>query len=61
MAPFAHELDVGDGGSVERFFEASEAAFGTVTAVINNAATPALRAAPGLQPGETSPLKSAPN
>ncbi len=35
----AHELDVGDGGSVERFFAAGEAAFGPVTAVINNAAT----------------------
>jgi NAD(P)-dependent dehydrogenase (short-subunit alcohol dehydrogenase family) len=35
----AHELDVGDGRSVERFFDASEAAFGTVTAVVNNAAT----------------------
>jgi NADP-dependent 3-hydroxy acid dehydrogenase YdfG len=35
----AHELDVGDGESVERFFSAAEAALGTVTAVINNAAT----------------------
>jgi NAD(P)-dependent dehydrogenase (short-subunit alcohol dehydrogenase family) len=35
----ALELDVCDGGSVERFFEAAEATLGTVTAVINNAAT----------------------
>jgi NADP-dependent 3-hydroxy acid dehydrogenase YdfG len=35
----AHALDVSDGASVERFFEATEAELGTVTAVINNAAT----------------------
>lgn len=35
----AHELDVADGGSVDRFFGAAEAEFGAVTAVINNAAT----------------------
>jgi NADP-dependent 3-hydroxy acid dehydrogenase YdfG len=35
----AHELDVSDGDAVERFFEAAEAEVGTVTAVINNAAT----------------------
>jgi NADP-dependent 3-hydroxy acid dehydrogenase YdfG len=35
----AHELDVSDGASVDRFFAAAEAALGTVTAVINNAAT----------------------
>jgi NADP-dependent 3-hydroxy acid dehydrogenase YdfG len=35
----AHELDVGDGGSVERFFDAAEAEFGAVTAIVNNAAT----------------------
>jgi NADP-dependent 3-hydroxy acid dehydrogenase YdfG len=35
----AHELDVGDGASVDRFFSAAEAELGTVTAVINNAAT----------------------
>lgn len=34
-----HELDVTDGDSVERFFGDVEAEFGTVTAVINNAAT----------------------
>jgi NADP-dependent 3-hydroxy acid dehydrogenase YdfG len=35
----AHELDVSDGGSVERFFDAAEAQFGAVTAIVNNAAT----------------------
>lgn len=35
----AHELDVSDGGSVERFFDAAEAEFGAVTAIVNNAAT----------------------
>ena len=35
----AHELDVTDAASVERFFTAAEREFGTVTAVINNAAT----------------------
>jgi len=35
----ALQLDVSDGGSVERFFDTAEAEFGTVTAVINNAAT----------------------
>ena len=35
----AHELDVTDADSVERFFTAAEERFGTVTAVINNAAT----------------------
>jgi NADP-dependent 3-hydroxy acid dehydrogenase YdfG len=35
----AHQLDVGDGTSVERFFDAAEAELGPVTAVINNAAT----------------------
>ena len=35
----AHQLDVTDGGSVDRFFDAAEAELGTVTAVINNAAT----------------------
>jgi NADP-dependent 3-hydroxy acid dehydrogenase YdfG len=35
----AHELDVTDGDSVERFFTDVEAEMGTVTAVINNAAT----------------------
>jgi NAD(P)-dependent dehydrogenase (short-subunit alcohol dehydrogenase family) len=34
-----HALDVTDAGSVERFFTAAEAELGTVTAVINNAAT----------------------
>jgi NAD(P)-dependent dehydrogenase (short-subunit alcohol dehydrogenase family) len=33
-----HELDVTDGESVERFFDDVESEFGTVTAVINNAA-----------------------
>jgi NADP-dependent 3-hydroxy acid dehydrogenase YdfG len=33
------ELDVTDGDSVDRFFAEVESAFGTVTAVINNAAT----------------------
>jgi NAD(P)-dependent dehydrogenase (short-subunit alcohol dehydrogenase family) len=33
-----HELDVTDGDSVERFFADVESTFGTVTAVINNAA-----------------------
>ena len=33
-----HELDVTDGDSVERFFGDVESEFGTVTAVINNAA-----------------------
>lgn len=36
---FAHALDVADGESVEGFFEAVEGELGTVTAVINNAAT----------------------
>ena len=35
----AHELDVTDAESVEQFFAAAEERFGTVTAVINNAAT----------------------
>jgi NAD(P)-dependent dehydrogenase (short-subunit alcohol dehydrogenase family) len=35
----AHDLDVTDAESVERFFAAAEDRFGTVTAVINNAAT----------------------
>jgi NADP-dependent 3-hydroxy acid dehydrogenase YdfG len=35
----AHELDVSDGGSVERFFDAAEAEFGATTAIVNNAAT----------------------
>jgi NAD(P)-dependent dehydrogenase (short-subunit alcohol dehydrogenase family) len=35
----AHELDVTDAESVERFFAAAEAELGTVTAVINNAAS----------------------
>jgi NADP-dependent 3-hydroxy acid dehydrogenase YdfG len=34
----AHELDVTDGDSVEQFFTDVESEFGTVTAVINNAA-----------------------
>jgi NAD(P)-dependent dehydrogenase (short-subunit alcohol dehydrogenase family) len=34
-----HELDVTDGDSVERFFDDVEATFGTVTALVNNAAT----------------------
>jgi len=34
-----HALDVSDGESVEHFFAAAEAELGTVTAVINNAAT----------------------
>jgi NAD(P)-dependent dehydrogenase (short-subunit alcohol dehydrogenase family) len=34
-----HSLDVTDGDSVERFFDAAENAFGTVTAIISNAAT----------------------
>ena len=38
-ACLAHELDVTDAESVERFFAAAEEGFGTVTAVINNAAT----------------------
>ena len=38
-ACLAHELDVTDAESVERFFAAAEERFGTVTAVINNAAT----------------------
>jgi NADP-dependent 3-hydroxy acid dehydrogenase YdfG len=38
-ACLAHELDVTDADSVERFFAAAEDRFGTVTAVINNAAT----------------------
>jgi NAD(P)-dependent dehydrogenase (short-subunit alcohol dehydrogenase family) len=38
-ACLAHELDVADSESVDRFFAEAEAAFGTVTAVINNAAT----------------------
>lgn len=36
---FPHELDVTDGDSVEAFFTDVEATFGTVTAVVNNAAT----------------------
>lgn len=36
---FPHELDVTDGDSVERFFTHTEAEVGTVTAVVNNAAT----------------------
>ena len=35
----AHALDVTDGDSVESFFDDAESQFGTVTAVINNAAT----------------------
>ena len=35
----AHALDVTDGDSVEAFFTAAESRFGTVTAVVNNAAT----------------------
>jgi NADP-dependent 3-hydroxy acid dehydrogenase YdfG len=35
----AHELDVSDGKSVDRFFDAAEAELGTVTAIVNNAAT----------------------
>ncbi|CAO5249030.1 SDR family oxidoreductase [Frankia sp. AgKG'84/4] len=35
----AHDLDVTDAESVDRFFTAAEDKFGTVTAVINNAAT----------------------
>jgi NADP-dependent 3-hydroxy acid dehydrogenase YdfG len=35
----AVQLDVSDGVSVERFFDAVEAELGTVTAIINNAAT----------------------
>ena len=35
----AHELDVSNGGSVERFFAFVEGELGTVTAVVNNAAT----------------------
>jgi NAD(P)-dependent dehydrogenase (short-subunit alcohol dehydrogenase family) len=35
----AHELDVTEPDSIDRFFGAAEAEFGTVTAVINNAAT----------------------
>jgi NAD(P)-dependent dehydrogenase (short-subunit alcohol dehydrogenase family) len=35
----AHALDVTDGDSVEAFFVAAESTFGTVTAVVNNAAT----------------------
>jgi NAD(P)-dependent dehydrogenase (short-subunit alcohol dehydrogenase family) len=38
-ACLAHELDVTDAESVEQFFAAAEDQFGTVTAVINNAAT----------------------
>lgn len=34
---FAHELDVADPASVERFFEATEEAIGTADVVINNA------------------------
>ena len=34
-----HELDVTDPASIDRFFAAAESAFGTVTAVIHNAAT----------------------
>jgi NADP-dependent 3-hydroxy acid dehydrogenase YdfG len=36
---FLHELDVTNADSVETFFTATEAELGTVTAVINNAAT----------------------
>jgi NADP-dependent 3-hydroxy acid dehydrogenase YdfG len=35
----ALELDVTDGGSVDRFFAAAEAELDTVTAIVNNAAT----------------------
>ena len=35
----AHQLDVTDGVSVDRFFDAAVAELGTVTAVVNNAAT----------------------
>ena len=35
---FAHQLDVSDADSVERFFDATEAELGTVTTIINNAA-----------------------
>jgi NAD(P)-dependent dehydrogenase (short-subunit alcohol dehydrogenase family) len=35
----AYQLDVADADSIDRFFAAAEAEFGTVTAVINNAAT----------------------
>lgn len=35
----AHPLDVTDAGSVDAFFDAAERKFGTVTAVINNAAS----------------------
>ena len=35
----AHQLDVSDGESVETFFSAVEAEVGTISAVINNAAT----------------------
>jgi NAD(P)-dependent dehydrogenase (short-subunit alcohol dehydrogenase family) len=38
-ACLAHDLDVTDAASVERFFTDVESEFGTVTAVINNAAT----------------------
>ncbi|MBL7487648.1 SDR family oxidoreductase [Frankia sp. AgB1.9] len=34
-----HRLDVTDGESVEQFFDAAEATFGTVAAVVSNAAT----------------------
>lgn len=36
---FAHRLDVSDAGSVDAFFTATEAEFGPVTAVVNNAAS----------------------
>jgi NADP-dependent 3-hydroxy acid dehydrogenase YdfG len=36
---FAHQLDVADASSVDAFFAATESELGTVTAVINNAAT----------------------
>jgi len=35
----AHQLDVSDGASVDRFFDAAEAGLGAVTALVNNAAT----------------------
>jgi NADP-dependent 3-hydroxy acid dehydrogenase YdfG len=35
----AQQLDVSDGASVERFFDAVEAELGPVTAIVNNAAT----------------------
>ena len=49
---FAHELDVTDGDSVEQFFTAVEARFGTVTAVVNNAATARYGPLDDFSPGE---------